>query len=150
MYRVKRIVAVTVGLSATGGVVGALCANAAVAILVGIRGGARAVPSHELVRLFEVASGFGAAAGIVGAPLLGWGLLRHVPLRRAIAITALGSVAGAVLGEVARPVALYPTQIPAALFGAFLGFLLAGILLSLRGRVADVDVSTEPYDERRA
>ena len=144
----KRIVAVTVGLSAIGGVVGALCANAALAILIGIRGGPRALPSHELVRVFEIASGFGAAAGLVGAPLLGWGLLRHVSLRRAIPITALGCVAGAVLGEVARPVKLYTTQIPAALLGAFFGFLLAGILLSLRSRVANVHVSTEPYNER--
>ncbi len=147
MDRAKRIVVVTFGLSVTGSVVGALCANAAVAILVSIRGGLRALPSHELARLFEIASGFGAAAGFVGAPLLGWGLLRSVPLRRAIAVTALGCVAGAVLGEVARPVKLYTTEIPAALLGAFLGFLLAGILLSLHSRVADGAVSTEPYNE---
>jgi len=148
MDRAKRIVAVTAGLSATGGVVGAVCASTAVAILIGIDGGLRALGSHELGRLVEVAFGFGAAVGVVGAPILGWGLLRHAPLGRAIAVTALGCVAGAVIGEVARPLRTHPTEIPAVLPGAFVGFLLAGMLVRLRRPVADADVSTEPYNER--
>lgn len=39
--------------------------------------------------------GFGAAAGAVGAPIVGWALLRHVTVGRAILWTGIGTLAGA-------------------------------------------------------
>ena len=63
---------------------------------------------------------FGAIVGGLGAPTLGWLLLRRVPLGRAILWTTLGTIAGTLLGILAadRPVT-----------GALAGFVLAPFTL---------------------
>lgn len=70
---------------------------------------------------------FGAIVGAVGAPLSGWLFFRHVTLGRAMTITAIGTLAGAALGQ---GIGGWP------LSGGCLGFLLAGFLLRFTQRAA--------------
>ena len=63
---------------------------------------------------------FGAAVGAAAAPLFGWLCFRHVPLGRAMAATAAGTVGGALLG-------LWLRGAPVA--GGCLGFALAAVAL---------------------
>ena len=65
---------------------------------------------------------FGAIVGAVGAPLLGWAFFRHVPLGRAIAVTSIGTIGGALIG-------LLTTGAP--VIGGVLGFVLFGVALRL-------------------
>lgn len=141
MNRTKRSAAICSGLAAIGGVVGGLCAFAALTTLIWIREGSQTVGSRDLPRIFQVTLGFGVVTGVVAAPLLGFGLLRHVRLGRAIAVTAFGCVAGAIIGELVRPARTHPTEVPSVLSGALLGFLVAGVALRHRN-------PTVPSDER--
>lgn len=59
--------------------------------------------------------GLGLFVGAVGAPLIAWGLLRHVPLGRAILVTGTGTVAGWLLGGL---LAVNPFLLALAGFGA--------------------------------
>jgi hypothetical protein len=133
MDRAARIAVVTAGLSLTGGVIGAVCAEAAVGILVIFESGVRAFFSHNTLQLLGPTMGFGAVVGAIGAPILAWGLLRRVPLGRAIFVTACGTVLGAVAGEILRPLPLTRT-IPGVLAGAVAGFLVAGVGLWIHAR----------------
>ena len=67
---------------------------------------------------------FGAVVGGIGAPLLSWALLRHVPLGRAIAVSAVATVAGAALGLLAGHPAI----------GGCLGFGIGALGLRLTHR----------------
>ena len=141
--RTTRIVLVTAGLSVTGGVVGALCAAAAVTVIAAIEGGSSGLVSRVFANILGVSAGFGAVAGMIGAPLLGWGLLRRVPLGRAMAFTAGGTVAGALAGELMHPLK-YASDVPAVLIGAFVGFLLGAIVVRLRtGTTATVPIEPD-------
>ncbi len=141
--RITRIVLVTAGLSVSGGVVGALCATAAVTAIAAIEGGSSGLVSRVFANILGVSAGFGAVAGMVGAPLIGWGLLRRVPLGRAMAFTAGGTVAGALAGELMHPLK-YASDIPAVLIGAFVGFLLGAIVVRLRpGTTATVPIEPD-------
>ena len=115
--RIARIAAVTAGLVATGAVVGVLMA--ATWLL---------SAGHMLGLLLNLDGVlfFGAYAAVTGAvlePLAAWLLLRHVPLWKVIGGTALGTLAGSLLGLVGDG------QMGFA--GAFLGFGAATFLLWL-------------------
>ena len=65
--------------------------------------------------------------------MLGWALLRCVPLGRAIVVTAIGTFIGAVVGEFLNPFNPYAHTIPGVIGGALLGFVIS------RVRTADRD-----------
>ena len=132
--RATRIAVVTAGLSATGAVVGAACAASSVAIIAASAGGLASLGSSGTPGLLGVSAGFGALVGALGAPMLGWGLLRRVPLGRVLLVTALGTIIGAVIGEWSRPLNPYARVLPGVIAGAFIGFSLSGVLLSLLAR----------------
>jgi hypothetical protein len=130
--RPARIALVTAGLSAAGAIVGGLCSTIAVALIAAIEGGLGTLASREVASLLGIAATFGAVAGMVGAPVLSWTLLRRVPLGRAILFTAIGTIVGALGGELAHPLNPYAHALPGVLVGALLGFIGAGILARLR------------------
>lgn len=122
MVEVRRIVAVTCGLVATGSVVGALLGAPLFLAAVAATDGLRYEPS--VVQDLAVGGQIGAVIGAVLAPALAWGLLRTVPLGRAIAETAAGTLLGALVFFV----------IPAfgPLLGGIAGFVAAGVRLRIR------------------
>ena len=125
----------TAGLSATGGLVGAISAASAVSTIAILSGGVDALTSGSTPGLLLVAAGFGTFCGIIGGPLLSWGLLRRVPLGRVILWTAVGTILGAIGGELLQPVNPFAQSLPGVLAGAFLGFLSAGIGLRVHSRL---------------
>ena len=129
--RATRVALVTTGLSATGAVIGALCAASSVAIIAVAGGGLETLTTGPTMGIIELSAAAGAFVGMIGAPLLGWGLLRRVPLGRVILVTALGAIIGAVVGEWTRPFNPYPRTMPGVIAGALIGFLLSGIGLRL-------------------
>lgn len=131
--RITRIGLVTASLSATGGIVGALCAASAVTIIAIAAQGVGAF-THGAIGIVGMSAAAGAVAGTIAAPLLAWGLLRRVPLGRAILATAVGTVVGAVAGEWLRPFNPYVRTLPGVITGAFVGFLFAGVALHLLAR----------------
>ena len=146
--RPARIALVTAGLSVAGGVVGSVCSAAAVTLIAGIEGGIGTFVSRELAGLLGVAAAFGGLAGMIGTPVLSWALLRRVPLGRAALFTAIGTIVGAVGGELTRPLNPYARTIPAVLIGALLGFIAGGLVARLRTPTRPTTISTEPYNER--
>ena len=141
--RLRRIIAVTAGLSVVGfilgAIIGALVFGAASMIAAGIRP-AMAVP------VLRAALGCGAL-GLVLAPLAAWTLMRHVPLWRALGETALGTALGGIIGYLV-PAESWPFPFPFVppLLLALAGFVLAAVRLRLTHRdraavpVADVEV----------
>jgi hypothetical protein len=146
--RPVRIALVTAGLSAAGGIVGGLCSTAAIALIAAIEGGVGSLVSRELAGLFGLAAAFGAVAGMIGAPVLSWALLRRVPLGRAALFTAIGTILGAVGGELIRPLNPYARTLPGVLIGALLGFIGGGVLARLRAPTRPATTSTEAHTER--
>ena len=146
-----RVVIVTAGLSLTGGIVGALCGVVAVGVVIAsAAGGFGELASVTGRSLLSLAAGAGALAGMLGAPLLGWGLLRRVPLGRAIAVTALATVIGAVAGDLLNPLNPYAHAVPGVIGGALIGFVAAGAVLrnatqrASSSRVAPLESGTSP------
>ena len=135
--RPTRIVLVTAGLSAVGGLVGALAAASAVGAIAILYGGVSALTAGGTPGLLGVAAAFGAFCGLIAAPLLGWGLLRRVPLGRVIVWTAAGTIAGAVGGDLLQSVNPFAPLLPGVLVGAGLGFITAGIGLRAHSRRAE-------------
>jgi hypothetical protein len=72
---------------------------------------------------------FGGVLGLVLAPLAAWTLMRHVPIWRAIAETALGTTIGAVAGFALSAAAHAGLILPIGL--ALAGFLVAALRLRL-------------------
>jgi hypothetical protein len=144
--RPARIALVTAGLSAAGGVAGGVCSAAAVTLIAGIEGGIRALVSRDFASLLAIAAAFGVLVGMIAAPILSWTLLRRVPLGRAALYTAIGTVAGAVGGELSRPLNPYARTVPGVLVGALVGFIGAGVLVRFARR--RTTTLTEPYNER--
>jgi hypothetical protein len=130
--RLRRILAVTAGLSLTGFLLGAalggLLFGAASVIAAGVR------PNLALPVL-GAALGCGVL-GLVLAPLAAWTLMRHVPLWRALGETALGTALGGVAGYLV-PADSWPFPFPFVppLLFALLGFVLAALRLRLTHRV---------------
>lgn len=133
--RNQRILAVTAGLAATGAVVGAVCAAIVLTVIASAEAKSEFIFSAEFFRLLGILALAGAITGTVGAPALAWGLLRRVPLGRAILVTAIATIAGAILGETFFPWNPYRNVIPGVIVCGWLGFLLAGILLWIHSRV---------------
>ena len=113
-----RALVVTLGLTVTGALVGAVCGGVAPAVVAVAAGDWR-----DLLRPgFWVIGGIvGAAIGAVVAPVMSWLLLRRVPLGAAIGQTAAGTIAGGILGLIAG----------APLIGAVSGFMAAAVRLSV-------------------
>ena len=131
---VERLAIVTAGLGGAGAVLGAVCAAASVAGIALLAGGVHAPGSAGTPALLCVAAAFGSLVGAVGAPILGWSLLRRVPLGRVLAVTTIGTVAGAVVGEQLRALDPFPATLPGVIAGALLGFLLSGIVLRVHAK----------------
>ena len=140
--RPARIALVTAGLSVAGGVVGSVCSAAAVTLIAGIEGGIGTLVTRELAGLLGVAAAFGGLAGMIGTPVLSWALLRRVPLGRAALFTAIGTIVGAVGGELTRPLNPYARTIPAVLIGALLGFIAGGLVARLRTPTRPATIAT--------
>jgi hypothetical protein len=70
---------------------------------------------------------FGGVLGLVLAPLAAWTLMRHVPIWRAIAETALGTTIGAVVGFALAATLQAGLILPIAL--ALVGFVVAAVRL---------------------
>lgn len=119
---IARIMEVTAGLVVLGGVVGALLGASLVALL-GVRVGDFRIRGEEL--LYGMT--FGAATGGLLAPVAAWTLMRHVPLWRAIAETAIGTVGGTVLGLVFQP--MHDTAWLSPPLLGIVGFAVAAIRL---------------------
>ena len=120
--RLLRAILVVSGFGAfAGAVVGML----AMLIIVGIRRGVGLDGS-----MLGAAALFGGAFGLALGPMVGFGLLRDVPLWKAIAGTAVGALAGFAIGWAAK---IQPFLL------AVVGMLLAAVVLRLlarRGRAA--------------
>lgn len=91
-----RATGVTAGLVLTGAAVGAALGTALASLMFALGPGGPSLVDLGLGLIFG--GSFGAATGAVGAPVLAWGLLRYVPLGRAIGWTAAGTVVGCALG----------------------------------------------------
>lgn len=121
----RRALTVTFGLSILGLICGALLGG--VAVLVDLGRHLRQADVGGSWGAFSVGAMFGAFVGAILGPLVAWVFLRRVPLCRAIAETALGTLAG-ILGG-----ALLATH-PILLLGLF-GFLLAALRLWFTARM---------------
>ena len=135
-----RVVAVTAGLSVFGAVVGA--AAGATALFVGtlLTGQAFFDPLFVL----GVPAVIGAILGAVLTPIAGWMLLRRVPLGRAFAGLAAGTIGGGILGWLSLYILAHfsirargadPFAVPVG--AAVVGFLVAAVVMrySKRARV---------------
>jgi hypothetical protein len=81
--------------------------------------------------LAAVGAGFGALVGSVAGPAVAWGLLRRVPLGKAVLWSAAGTVAGALVGDLVAPLNPYTWGMPGVIAGGILGFLVASTALRL-------------------
>jgi len=129
--RLRRIIAVTAGLSAVGFLLGAALGAAIFGAASVVAAGVR--PSFTLPVL-NAALGCGVL-GLVLAPLAAWTLMRHVPLWRALGETALGTALGGIVGYLI-PAESWPFPfpfIPPLLF-ALVGFVVAAVRLRLSHR----------------
>lgn len=134
MSRATRVIVVTLGLAAAGIIVGAACGVAIVAGVLFFRGGLAGLVSADNAGVLLAAAEFGSVVGAIGAPALAWGLLRYVPLGRAILWTALGTLTGALVGELISPFSPFVRGIPAMILGGLIGFAVAGVVLRIRAR----------------
>lgn len=114
---------VTAGLMVSGAIAGAITAMIAVTIVMLIVSGLSALADLGLV--MEFAAMLGAPIGAVILPLEAWALLRRVPLWRALAETAAGTILGAVA---------FALLSPGPILGAVIGFTLAAIRLRIATR----------------
>lgn len=122
----------TLGLSATGAVVGA--ALGALALLTMLLAGGVGNDIDAWGGPLGVAAALGAMLGALLAPIAAWTLMRHVPLWRAIAETALGTVLGVGAGYLLGP--RLGREAPWEFLFALAGFALAAIRLRLTHRGA--------------
>ena len=140
MVSVKRVLAVTAGLSVTGTLVGAACAGTAVFIASALDFGLTDLVRGSLSIVIRSAIA-GGILGSVLAPLCAFALLRSVPLGRAVVFTGVGTIVGSVVGDRLAPINPYSASyFPGIVTGALVGFVLAGLLsrlVKLRSRRSD-------------
>lgn len=113
-----RIVLVTLGLAATGAVCGAFLGGLAVVV--------QFYPTmpkvqhwlHLVSGVFRFGANIGMMRGAFFAPIVGWLFLRRISLGRAIGQTALGVLAGVVVG-------CFTSPRQCGVYGVY-GFLIAG------------------------
>jgi hypothetical protein len=96
MTRIGRIITVTVGLTLTGAVVGAVLGG--LTLLGWVTATSEGGIPFQAAQLFGFGALYGAAIGTVIAPIASWTLLRRVPLGRAIGGAAIGTAVGALVG----------------------------------------------------
>lgn len=142
--RLRRIIAVTAGLSAVGFLLGAALG----ALLFGVANAIGAgITSSFRLPVLNAAMGCGVL-GLVLAPLAAWSLMRHVPLWRALGETALGTALGGIVGYLV-PTHSWPFPFPFAppLLLALAGFVVAAVRLRISHRaksVAAIEADVEP------
>ncbi len=131
MASVRRVLAVTAGLAATGLVVGAVLGavvEGAALMLV-----AREVSGRDAAIVVGVAAAAGGVLGMLLAPTAAWLLMRHVPIGRALAETALGTTLGAFVGFLLTPSTGLIIPFP-PLSLALVGFTAAAVRLRFMHR----------------
>lgn len=126
MNRPARIAAITTGLVGAGAVFGAVAGTVALAVSLIIDG----IPS--LVGAALLGAYFGAPLGAIAAPILGWSLLRRVPLGRMFVVCATGTVIGGVAGWLAA--GSNGDIMRGGLAGAAIGCVVAAVNLWYRTR----------------
>jgi len=114
---------VTVGLSVVGIAIGSV-----LGAILGTLFGLRLRDVGFATEMWPAGAVFGAAMGAGLAPVAAWTLMRRVPIWRAIAETAAGTVLGTALG-------LIVPRLPAPWLGV-LGFVVAATRLWLTHRVS--------------
>jgi hypothetical protein len=130
-----RVVAVTAGLSVFGSIVGA--AAGAAALFFGVLLNGQFIDDAFFV--LELPAIIGAVLGAILTPIAGWMLLRRVPLGRAFAGLAAGTIGGGVLGWLL--LARHMDPIVGSVGSAVIGFLTAAIAMrySKSARMAAAD-----------
>jgi hypothetical protein len=116
---IARTIGVVALLGLAGGVLGGLVTAGLVSAIVFVNGGWLDFTFGALGTIVLAASGLGAAYGVVLGPLLGWTLMRRVPLGRAIGETALLAACGveiAMVGLLPMPFGIL--LLPVVLAGA--------------------------------
>ncbi|MEP6765838.1 MAG: hypothetical protein ABJB66_16100 [Gemmatimonadaceae bacterium] len=119
----KRVAAVTAGLSVFGAIAGAFAGGSAAFLVEAI--GNRSLEPF----LFLVGAEFGAPLGAVLMPFAGWALMRRVPLGRAFVGTIAGTLVGGIVGWFSKPHPYGGFPLPNALVGGLIGFLCAVLAL---------------------
>jgi len=132
--RLTRIVDVTAGLAVAGAVGGAVSGVLIVAAVRVIEAGITGFFGLDALVPLGAAAAVGTLIGLVAAPLLSWGILRRVPLGKALLATAIGTVSGAVLGELVWPSNPHMIGLPRAFLGGFVGFVVGGVVARLMSR----------------
>ena len=108
--------------------VGAACGVVAGFAALAIESRLHGIGFSDVFMVSTVTAPFGAMAGAIALPVAGWGLLRRVPIGRALAGTAIGTILGAIVGEVVSPLTAHG-YVPGVIAGGFLGFVAAAIAL---------------------
>ena len=139
-YSPRRIVAVTLGLSAAGAVFGGLAGSASLGVALVLSEG---VAGFKGLRVLAIPGVIGAVLGSVCAPLAGWLLLRRVPLGRAFAGLTVGTIVGGLAGWFFPawflPATFDPVTQPIVAAGA--GFLGATVLLRVQHARKDAQLT---------
>ena len=118
---IARTIGVVALLGLAGGVLGGVLTGVLFSGILYVNGGWHDFTLGALGDIVAVASGFGAAYGVVLGPLLGWTLMRRVPLGRAIGETALLAACGveiAMIGVVPVPFGMLWLPVVLAVVGA--------------------------------
>lgn len=124
--RLRRILIITAALAGLGAFVGAILGGSLVTAIELFPSRASGAWSPAA---FFVGAAFGAAVGLVLAPVAAWTLMRRVPIWRAIVDTAVGTTIGAGLGLVLQPRTPVLALSPIVL--GVVGFTLAALRLRL-------------------
>jgi hypothetical protein len=119
-----RVLTVTLGLVATGAVLGALIGATSLWVATGVLG---VGPALSWTDLLEAGSKAGALTGMTLAPISAWALMRRVPLGRAIGSTAVGALLGSLGGSIIA--SILDAGLAWSILGAPIGFLLAVAVL---------------------
>jgi hypothetical protein len=129
-----RVVTVTAGLSVFGSIVGA--AAGAVSLFIGTLLTGQLIVGELFV--LGIPAAIGGILGAVLTPIAGWMLLRRVPLGRAFAGLAAGTIGGGVLGWLL--LARHMDPVLASVGSAVIGFLAAAVAMrySKSARIADL------------
>ncbi|MDQ2766617.1 MAG: hypothetical protein M3Y30_05630, partial [Gemmatimonadota bacterium] len=117
-----RVVKVTAGLSVFGAVVGAAAGAVSMLVATLLTG----VLTFDDLIVLSIPAAIGAVLGAVLTPIAGWMLLRRVPLGRAFAGLAAGTIVGGVLGWL---LAKHTDPVYASVGSAVAGFLVAAVAM---------------------
>ena len=122
-------VTITFGITAFGGIAGALAGGMS-ALLVGAILD-RSVRAFFEGSLFLFGASIGAPLGALLLPIAAWTLMRYVSFGRAFLGTVVGALVGGLVGWF---IAIDSRVLPRSIVGGIVGFVIAAILLRLRAR----------------